>query len=194
MLSMISRDSRLFLRRWLRNPMRIGAIAPSGRALADAMARLVPLDDDSPVVELGGGTGVITAALLRAGVAPGRLVVIERDGLLHRHLSERFPHVRVVLGDAAHLAETLRPLGISGVGAVVSGLPLLSMPRPIQDQIVRSAFALLTPGGPFIQFTYGPFSPVGRQRLGVTGSVARRIAANFPPASVWVYRSEGAPS
>src|SRR4051812_12121131 len=100
MLSMISRDSRLFLRRWLRNPMRIGAIAPSGRALADAMARLVPLEDDSPVVELGGGTGVIPAALLRAGVAPGRLVVIERDGLLHRHLSERFPHVRVVLGDA----------------------------------------------------------------------------------------------
>jgi phosphatidylethanolamine/phosphatidyl-N-methylethanolamine N-methyltransferase len=158
------------------------------------MARLVPLDDDSPVVELGGGTGVITAALLRAGVAPGRLVVIERDGLLHRHLSERFPHVRVVLGDAAHLAETLRPLGIAGIGAVVSGLPLLSMPRPIQDQIVRSAFALLTPGGPFIQFTYGPFSPVGRRRLGVTGSVARRIAANFPPASVWVYRSEGAAS
>jgi phosphatidylethanolamine/phosphatidyl-N-methylethanolamine N-methyltransferase len=188
---MMSRDSRLFLRRWLKNPMRIGAIAPSSRRLADAMARLVPHEGEGWVVELGGGTGVITAALLRAGIAPGRLAVIERDPALHRHLEERFPQVRIVLGDAAHLVESLRPLGIASARAVVSGLPLLSFPRPLQDEIVRSAFALLAPGAPYIQFTYGPMSPIARDRLGLQGRIAKRVAANLPPAHVWVYHRPG---
>jgi phosphatidylethanolamine/phosphatidyl-N-methylethanolamine N-methyltransferase len=188
---MITRDSRLFLRRWLRNPVTVGAIAPSSRRLADAMARLVPLDPPGWVIELGGGTGVITAALLRAGVAPERLAVVERDPLLHRHLTERFPRAHVLLGDAAKLGDVVRPLQLHQATAIVSGLPLLAFPRPLQDKIVRAALALLAPGAPFIQFTYGPMSPIGRERLNLEGGVARRILGNLPPASVWVYRRMG---
>jgi len=185
---MISREYRLFLRRWAKNPMSIGAIAPSSRRLADAMARQVPAFGAGPVIELGGGTGNITAGLLRAGIAAGRLVVLERDPALHRMLQERYPQLRVVLGDAAALVECLRPLGVERADAVVSGLPLLSIPRNIQDEIVRGVFHLLSRGAPFIQFTYGPYSPVGRERLGVSGKVATWVPANLPPASVWVYR------
>jgi phosphatidylethanolamine/phosphatidyl-N-methylethanolamine N-methyltransferase len=188
---MLSRDSRLFLRRWLNNPMRMGAIAPSSRRLADAMARLVPAGAPGWVIELGGGTGVVTAALLRAGIAPARLVVVERDPLLHRLLRERYPALHVILGDAARLADALRPLGIHHAAAIVSGLPLLSMPRPVQDEVVRSAFKLLGPGAPFIQYTYGPMSPVGRERLKLEGFLARRVVGNLPPASIWVYRRPG---
>jgi phosphatidylethanolamine/phosphatidyl-N-methylethanolamine N-methyltransferase len=186
--ALISREQRMFFRMWLSNPRHIGAIAPSSRRLADAMARQVPVEDDGPVIELGGGTGVITAALLRAGISPSRLVVVERDPRLHGLLSERYPDLRIVLGDAARLVETLRPLGIRHAAAIVSGLPLLSIPRDIQDEILRGVFALLPPAAPFIQFTYGPFSPVRHRRLGVSGSVARRVARNLPPATVWVYR------
>jgi phosphatidylethanolamine/phosphatidyl-N-methylethanolamine N-methyltransferase len=185
---MISREHRLFLRRWLKNPMGIGAIAPSSRRLADAMARQVPARGTGVVIELGGGTGKITAGLLRVGIAPDRLVVLERDPALHRLLEEHYPQVRIVLGDAAALVEAMRPLGIERADAVVSGLPLLTMPREIQDAIVRGVFALLPPGAPFIQFTYGPYSPVSRERLGITGRVARWVGFNLPPASVWVYR------
>jgi phosphatidylethanolamine/phosphatidyl-N-methylethanolamine N-methyltransferase len=214
---MITRESRLFLRRWLHNPMQVGAIAPSSRRLADAIAGQVPIDSPGWVIELGGGTGVVTDALLRRGLAPGRLVVIERDPLLHRHLVERFPHVRVILGDAAKLAEALRPLGIrphsakgqavkgqgtgngggngataaGRVAAIVSGLPLLTFPRPLQDEIVHGAFAFLAPGAPLLQFTYGPMSPIARDRLKLEGRVARRIIGNLPPASVWIYRRLG---
>jgi len=188
---MISREHRLFLKRWLRAPMRVGAVAPSSRQLGDAMARLVPRGGHGAVVELGGGTGVITAALLRGGVAPERLIVIERDVELHRHLEERFPAVKVLLGDAAGLGEALRPLGIRQVDAIVSGLPLLSIPRPIQDRILEQVLALLAPGAPLIQYTYGPMSPVDRRRFRLEGKVAKRVAANLPPASVWVYRREG---
>jgi len=185
---MISREYRVFLRQWVKNPMRIGAIAPSSRRLADAMAHQVPGHGTGPVIELGGGTGNITAGLLRAGIAPHRLVVLERDPSLHRLLRQRYPELRVVQGDAADLVKCMRPLGIDRADAVVSGLPLLSIPRDIQDEIVRGVFVLLPPGAPFIQFTYGPYSPVGRERMGVSGKVAKWVPVNLPPASVWVYR------
>src|SRR5882724_5939592 len=117
----------LFLRRWLKDPLMIGAIAPSSRELAAAMARLVPVDSQDPVIELGGGTGVITQALLDAGIAPARLFVVERDGALHDLLVKRFPEVRILLGSAADLTDLLRPLGVAKACAVVSGLPLLAM-------------------------------------------------------------------
>ena len=225
---MITRESRLFLSRWLHSPMHVGSVAPSSRRLADAIARQVPMDSPGWIIELGGGTGVVTAALLRAGLAPERLVVLERDPLLHKHLVERFPEVHAILGDAAKLAEALRPLGIrppgraaakaprgksrsngsgngangsngqgggkpdgSRVAAIVSGLPLLTFPRPLQDEIVRGAFAFLPPGAPFLQFTYGPMSPISRERFKIEGRVAKRIIANLPPASIWVYRRAG---
>jgi phosphatidylethanolamine/phosphatidyl-N-methylethanolamine N-methyltransferase len=177
----------LFLKRWLKDPLRIGAIAPSSRELAAAMARLVPADSQDPVIELGGGTGVITQALLEAGIAPARLIVVERDEALHDLLVKRFPEVRILLGSAADLASLLRPLGIARACAVVSGLPLLAMRDSVRDRIVEESFALLEPGAPFIQFTYGLASPIPRRKLGVQGEVKSRVLNNLPPASVWLY-------
>lgn len=182
----------LFLKRWLKDPLSIGAIAPSSRDLADAMARLVPAGSADPVVELGGGTGVITAALLEAGIAPTNLIVIERDDALHALLVTRFPGVRILQGDAAELTALLRPLGVTRARAVVSGLPLLAMRDTIRDRIVEESFALLAPGAPFIQFTYGLTSPIPRRRLGVEGEVKKRVLNNLPPASVWLYQRPAA--
>ena len=98
-------------------------------------------------------------------------MVIERDPGLHRHLQERFPGP-CPAGRCGQAGEGLRPLGIRQADAVVSGLPLLIFPRAVQDPIVRGVFALLAPGAPLIQYTYGPKSPVSRERLGITGKVA----------------------
>jgi phosphatidylethanolamine/phosphatidyl-N-methylethanolamine N-methyltransferase len=185
--SFMSSAPILFLKRWLKDPLKIGAIAPSSRELAAAMASLVPADSQDLVVELGGGTGVITQALLEAGITPARLIVVERDEALHDLLVKRFPEVRILLGDAADLAGLLRPLGITRACAVVSGLPLLAMRDSVRDRIVEESFALLEPGAPFIQFTYGLASPIPRRKLGVQGEVKSRVLNNLPPASVWLY-------
>jgi phosphatidylethanolamine/phosphatidyl-N-methylethanolamine N-methyltransferase len=177
----------LFLKRWLKDPLKIGAIAPSGRELAAAMARQVPTGSVEPVIELGGGTGVITQALLDAGVSADRLIVVERDEALHDWLVRRFPDVRVLLGDAAELRSLLAPLGIERVSAVVSGLPLLAMREAVRDRIIADSFALLGATAPFIQFTYGPASPIPRRKLGLRGELKRLILNNLPPASVWLY-------
>lgn len=187
----MARQSNLLFKLWLKDPLKIGAITPSSRQLAEAMARLVPPQATGPVVELGGGTGVVTRALLEAGVTADRLIVVERDPTLHRLLRDRYSDVTVVLGDAASLVETLRPYGIDRASAVVSSLPILSMRKPVRRAIVEGSFALLEPDAPFIQFTYGLFSPLSRRELGLTGQVKGRVLNNLPPASVWLYHRHG---
>jgi len=181
-------ESRLLLKLWLKNPLKIGAVAASSPELAAAMARHIPLKAEGYVVELGGGTGPVTRAILDTGVPPDRLIVVERDPVLHRHLAERYPNVRVLQGDAMHLQQLLRREGIQPVKAIVSSLPLLTMKKAIQHRIGAQAFGVLQPGAPFIQFTYGLFSPLNRNRLGVHGTVEDRVLQNLPPASVWLYR------
>jgi len=178
----------VFFGRWLRAPHRIGAVAPSSRFLARAMATQVDLRRPGPVIELGGGTGSVTKALLEAGLPVERLIVVERDVRLYKMLRRRFPQLRIVLGDARHLVELLHPLGINAVSAVVSSLPLVAMPKMMRRQIIDQSFALLGEAGRFIQYTYSLTSPLAGREFGLRDRVAARVWLNFPPASVWNYR------
>jgi phosphatidylethanolamine/phosphatidyl-N-methylethanolamine N-methyltransferase len=182
-------DVWLFLSRWAKAPGRVGAIAPSSRALALAMARQIPgpVEDDGPVIELGGGTGSITVGLLDSGIAPQRLIVIERDPQLAALLRRRFQGVTVICGDAGHLPELLAGRGITKVAAVVSGLPLLLFPDDLLARIVDGCRAVLGEDRPLIQFTYGRGSPLSDTKFALSGTRAAQVWLNIPPATVWVY-------
>src|SRR5258708_35538491 len=81
MPSVESAGTALFLKRWLRRPLAMGAVMPSGRLLAAAMAKTTKAvleGRPGQVVELGAGTGEVTKALLAAGIAPERLALIGR--------------------------------------------------------------------------------------------------------------------
>jgi phosphatidylethanolamine/phosphatidyl-N-methylethanolamine N-methyltransferase len=156
------------------------------------MARQVDMRQARLVVELGGGTGSITRALLAAGLPPEKLIVVERDERLHRLLAERFPGLRVLRGDAAHLVALLRPVGITSVSAIVSSLPLLSMPKRLRHRIVEQSFALLGERGNLVQFTYGIASPLPAREFAVSGRVAARVWRNLPPAFVWRFERAAA--
>ena len=185
------RNNLRFLRLWLQRPVRLGAVMPSSRSLAVAMASDVDPTAMGAVVELGGGTGNITAALLEAGIAPRDIVVIEREPSLCRVIAKRFPQIRVICGDAMKLRSLLRRAGVGPVKAVVSGLPLLSIPKKAERMIVAQAFSVLTKAGVLIQFTYGPKAPVSRSittALGIIGERSHWVLDNLPPAAVWRYR------
>lgn len=184
-----------FLGAWLRNPAQTGALWPSGLSLARAMARQVDLHQAGPVVELGAGTGAITAALLARGLAPERLVLIEKDPALWHLLRQRFPDVTVLRGDAAGLAGLLSGAGITQPGTVVSGLPLLSMPRRQRLRVLARIVACLDRDGALVQFTYSPWPPISAAlgaALGVAGARAALVAWNLPPAAVWRYTRQQA--
>ena len=83
---------------------------------------------DGPVVELGPGTGPVTEALVEAGVAPSRLVLVEFNPTFCRILRTRYPEATLVQGDAYSLRRLLETLLIQPAAAVVSGLPLITKP------------------------------------------------------------------
>ena len=55
-------DNLRFLRALIARPKNVGAVVPSSRALARAIARQIDPARQGPILELGPGTGVITAA------------------------------------------------------------------------------------------------------------------------------------
>jgi phosphatidylethanolamine/phosphatidyl-N-methylethanolamine N-methyltransferase len=185
------RNNLRFLKLWLQRPTRLGAVLPSSRSLAAAMAAEIDKAAPGAVVELGGGTGNITAALLDSGTDPRDIVVIEREASLCRVISRRFPQIRVICGDATKLRGLLRRAGIGPVKAVVSGLPFLAIPKRAERLIVAQAFDVLADDGVLIQFTYGPKAPISRSvasRLDIAGDRSHWVLDNLPPAAVWQYR------
>ena len=185
-------DEGRFIKTWLDNPVLTGAVSPSGRFLSRMMARAVDPNGDGPIVELGPGTGPITEALLKRGVAPRRLVLVEFDVAFCRLLRKRFPGIRVVQGDAYNLRESLGDVLAAPAAAVVSSLPLLNKPDSQRLSLIDDAFALMQPGGAFVQFTYGMASPVPRvAATAYDAEVSPPIWLNLPPARVWIYRRKG---
>jgi phosphatidylethanolamine/phosphatidyl-N-methylethanolamine N-methyltransferase len=183
-------DSARFLKSLVATPRLTGAVAPSGRALARAMATAVGSPAHGLVVELGPGTGPVTRALLEASLPPERLVLVEYDAAFCRLLKQRFAHVSVVQGDAYDLPGTLARFAGQPIAAVVSSLPLLNQPPPRRTRLIADAFALMGPSGVFVQFTYGLMSPIPREACAGLYSAARSkpILLNLPPAFVWTYR------
>lgn len=185
-----SKARRAFITAWARAPLKMGSVIPSSPFLAHKIAAQVDVHNPGWVVELGGGTGSVTHALLNAGVKPERFLVVERDRRLHNLLTRHFPGLHVVRGDAMHLRELLNNQRIHKLHAIVSCLPLLSMPPKVQKAIVEEMFAALPSGGVLVQFTYGPVSPISSRllkRCHATGVRVGKVWLNFPPATVWRY-------
>jgi len=177
------------------SPIRSGSgpLAPSGDSLSRLMTKEI-FPSDGPVLELGAGIGTFTRALLARGIAKRSHARRIWIGLM-RVLQRRFPQARVLWMDASQLANYDLFPGAT-VGAVVSGLPLLSMsPRKVMS-ILSGAFSHVRPAGSFYQFTYGPRCPVPRpilDRLGAQGCAhwrngpqysSGRGLSNHPPSAL----------
>ena len=182
----------LFFRQWVRAPLSTASVVPSSRFLAEKMVAEVP-KDARLVIELGAGTGVFTKLLVARGAPLSQLMVVELNPVMAEKLTADFPSVRVINGDATHLREIIEKASnfMPGqVDAVVSGLGFLNMPNAIVQSIVAAAFEVLAQGAPFVQFTYGPKSPIAAPIVQALQLKVRRASftlRNFPPASVYVY-------
>jgi phosphatidylethanolamine/phosphatidyl-N-methylethanolamine N-methyltransferase len=181
------REELQFLRGLVANPRSVGAVAPSSIWLARAVAAQVDLNQPGPILELGPGTGAITEAILKRGVPPDRLTVIEHDPAFAKQIAARFHGVHVITGDAFNLGRLLADRGLQRFSAIASGIPLLNFAPEKRQALIKASLELLRPGGPFVQFSYGFAAPVSAPD-GATARLAAFVWRNLPPARVWVYR------
>ena len=179
-----------FLKSFVDSPRLTGAVAPSGRALARAMAASVGPLGHGLVVELGPGTGPVTRALLERGLGRRRLVLVEYDRRFCQMLQAAFAPATVIQSDAYDLKRALGDMAGLPIRAVVSSLPLLNQPSQRRLKLMEDAFALMGPEGVFVQFTYGLLSPIPMQACAgrYLAHGGAPIWRNLPPARVWTYR------
>lgn len=183
------RDEARFIRNWIDKPLIIGAVSPSGKALAKMMA--APVDPDLPgqVLEIGPGTGPVTEALKARGIDEERLVLLEYNPDFVTLLRQRFPRATVIEGDAYDVAAMTAGVLSGPLAGVVSSLPLLTKPVPRRAKLLKDCLDLAHPGAPFCQFTYMVQPPVPAFAApGVQASGSPLVWRNVPPARVWTYR------
>lgn len=177
-----------FFRTWIDMPKAVGAILPTSSITARKMASVINPASGLPVLELGPGTGVITKAILEAGVAPQNLWSVEYSPDFVEHLREHFPDVNIIHGDAFNLDKTLGDKHNQRFDSVISAVPLLSFPVPQRIAYVEALLDRLPIGRPVVQITYSPRSPVPAHKGNYVVEHLDLVLRNIPPAQLWVYR------
>lgn len=186
-----------FLVQWIQNPVRTGAIAPSSRVLARQMVKDLDLSTNKVVVELGSGTGVFSAEIVRRMQGRGTLIMVERGEALAKELRLKFPDAVVICDCVTNLGKHLEALGFRQVDYIVSGLPWTLFSQELQDRALEQVVSCLKPGGLFVTFIYMHgmhFFNIGmrfeakvRQIMGRVEK-SKPIWRNLPPARVWTCR------
>ena len=187
---------RRFLARAARNPAKVGAIAPSSPYLARDMARVVPSCGHPVVVEIGPGTGAVSAAVRERLPDGSRHLAIEVDRGMVEQLRKTSPWVEVIQGDAANLRDLLHDSGVESVDAVISGLPWAIFSARDQDAILDEIGQILTPEGALTTFAYVHALGMSgarqfRKRLGLAFDevvTTRTVWRNLLPARTYVCR------
>lgn len=212
-------DYRVFLREFRRTFESTGAVLPSGRALGKALARYVregpspcPLPKGEGVgrriLEVGPGTGAVTAHIVQALRPADRLDLVERNEDFVARLRERLRE-DAALAPCAEQIELMHA-GVEEVSeaepydVIVSGLPLNNFSLALVEQLVDKLKRLLAPGGTLSFFEYIAIRRVKatisrraeRERLRGIGQLLDRflvaheirrdrVMTNVPPA--WVH-------
>jgi phosphatidylethanolamine/phosphatidyl-N-methylethanolamine N-methyltransferase len=176
----------MFFRRWIANPLQMGSLLPSSPALCRRIVAQTRRAPDEAVIELGAGTGVVSRALLAAGLPPERLFVVEIVPDMVMHLRRVLPGVSVIEGDARRLPDLIPRQWHGRIGTVICGIPLVLLPLAEQRRFI-DAMNAVAPGRGFLHFSYCVTSPLPAPKHGMTGRREGWTPLNFPPASVWRY-------
>jgi phosphatidylethanolamine/phosphatidyl-N-methylethanolamine N-methyltransferase len=184
----------VFVAAALRRPDIVGAITPSSRPLAGVLSSVVPRAGRPTVVELGAGTGAVSASISLRLPPAGRHLAVELDPVLAEHLRRTEHRMQVLHGDAAELDVLLRGAEVTSVDAVVSGLPWSIFDHARQRRILRQVCRALSAHGGFTTFAYRHATSLAGARRFRTllhehfdqVVITRTVWRNLPPALVYV--------
>jgi phospholipid N-methyltransferase len=184
-------DWWLMMKAFLTQGKRIASFAPSSRFMARKIIDGIDWATTKHIVELGAGTGPITAEMVKRARPETKIVVIELDPVLCGRLQDRFrgtPNVEVILGDATKFGDLLLARGIPKVDHVLSGLPLPSFPAAARDAVLETSAKTIAEGGTFRQLTVMPLIYYKLYRRYFESVRFRFVPFNLPPGGVYVCR------
>ena len=152
-------EYRLFFREFLRNFHTTGAVLPSGRLLAAALARYVGTGDGPKrVLEVGPGTGAVTRKIVAALGHEDRLDLVELNPSFVEQLRTRFaadPLFQPVADRARVLHCAVEELPAEApYDLIISGLPLNNFTAEQVSRILAALGRMLRPGGTLSFFEY----------------------------------------
>jgi phospholipid N-methyltransferase len=152
-LQLNNENKVVFLREFLKHPQQVASIIPSSRFLKRRVVELAAIRSAHTVVELGGGTGGTTRAILREMPPTGKLLVIEINArfcsLLRQIQDER---IIVHRGSAQELGDAIALHGLQAPDVIISGIPFSTMSRSVGTRILQAVTAVLDPGGRFVAY------------------------------------------
>ena len=179
-----------FLQAFLKNPLKVGAIAPSSPELAAKMLDGISPDEDNIVLELGVGTGAITRFL--QDVIPNRdaYLGIELDSDLVDNLHGKFHDMNIICGNAADAYSIHKESGLGKVRYVICCLPFVSLPKEISESVLLEIEKFMDEGCELriFQYAHGYFLPPAiklREFLKNRYGKSKRsplVLKNVPPA------------
>ena len=177
--------SFLFLRKFLKHGTRVASVAPSSRALANAMVRHLDSSKPQTLVELGAGTGAVTRMIAEKMHPESTLYAVEIDPDFAAVLRKDVPQAKVLQCDVKDLPQQLASHGVDHVDHFFSCLPTPSLPKSV-NKAIYECFTQVSPADTmFSQITIMPwvFWPMYRK---VFKEVQfNLVVANFPPAGAY---------
>jgi phospholipid N-methyltransferase len=180
------KDGQVFLKTFLKNPLRTGSIVQSSPILAEKMLEEIDFDNARCIVEFGGGAGIVTKKILKKMHKDCILLCFEIEPTLTNKLDKiGDSRLKVICASAENIHVYLKKYGFQKADCVISSLPLASLPPRISQRILKNIYAYLPSGGHYVQFQYSLVSL--RQIKYLFSSVdVSFVFLNFPPAFVYV--------
>jgi phosphatidylethanolamine/phosphatidyl-N-methylethanolamine N-methyltransferase len=176
-----------FFKGWLNGAKTVGTPFPTSQFTGRAMANVIRLNSNLPVLEIGPGTGVITSSILKGGTKPEDLYSIEYSDYFVEGLRTDFPDVNIIHGDAFDADAALGEHRNLQFDCVISAVPLLNFPMAQRIAYAEDMLNRIPVGRPVVQVTYGPRSPVPTNSGSFNVRHHEFVLRNIPPAQLWIY-------
>ncbi|MER7014887.1 methyltransferase domain-containing protein [Saccharopolyspora sp. NPDC000359] len=148
------REYWTFLNSAARQPSTVGAVLPTSRYVAEAVASVVPSSGTPTVLELGPGTGALSGPIQRRLGEGARHLAVEIDPNMVQFLERTKPWLEVIEGDATHLRKLLDAAGADRVDAVISSIPWTLLPPDKQRELLHEAASVMSADAVFTTVTY----------------------------------------
>lgn len=179
-----------FIKEFIKDPKFIGAIAPSGKELANKMIEDIDFKNCKCIVEYGPGTGVFTEKIMARKNEETLFLVFETNYEFFRNLNDTYGHkknVKIINDSAENVKFYLDEFNINKVDYIVSGLPFTSLPKEVSKGILKASIEVLNDDGYLITFQYS----LAKKKFFndyFNDMKIKRSLINLPPAYVLTFQ------